>query len=100
MVRGGIKSRDRVSDFGEVYTPKEIVNEMLDMIKEESYDLDKRFLEPSCGNGNFLLGIIERKLDTALKSPKEDLGRNIFRAVASVYGIDILEDNIAEAKKK
>lgn len=93
-------SKDRVDLYGEVFTPPEIVKEMLDLVKEESYKLDATFLEPACGNGNFLVEILERKLKTAKELGVEDFDRNVFIAVSSIYGIDILGDNVEEAKER
>ena len=61
-----VKSKERVSGFGEVFTNKREVNAMLDLVKEESYRVDSRFLEPACGTGNFLVAILDRKLVTSL----------------------------------
>ena len=94
------ESIDRVSDCGEVLTPENIVNEMLDLVKNESYRIDSKFLEPSCGDGNFLVKILERKLETASKLDKENFDKNIFIAVSSIYGIDIIPINIGMAKKR
>ncbi len=100
MWNEGIKSKERVAQFGEVYTPENIVNDMLDLVKEESERLESTFLEPACGDGNFLVKILERKLKTASEKPLEDFDRNVFIAVSSIYAIDILKDNIAEAKDR
>lgn len=95
-----IKSGDRVKDHGEVYTPEHIVKDMLDLVKEESYRLESKFLEPSAGNGNFLVEILRRKLETAKGLGLESLDRNTFIAVASIYAIDILSDNVKQAKDR
>lgn len=100
MWHESIKSKERVSQFGEVFTPENIVDDMLDLVKDESYRLDSTFLEPACGDGNFLVKILERKLQTTSKMPIEDFDRNVFIAVSSIYAIDILKDNIAEAKDR
>ena len=96
----GIKSKHRVATFGEVFTPDNIVNDMLDLVKDDSYKLDSTFLEPACGNGNFLIPILERKLQTASKLSLEDFDRNVFIALSSIYAIDIQKDNIEEAKER
>ena len=100
MVNGSIKSKTRVSKFGEVYTPEHIVNAMLDLVKEESYRIDSKFLEPACGNGNFLVRILERKLEAASRMGLENFDRNLFIAVSSIYAVDILKDNVKEAKER
>ncbi len=99
MVCEGIKSKERVAQFGEVYTPANIVNDMLDLVKDESYKLDSTFLEPACGNGNFLVEILRRKLVTASEN-MQNYDRNILQAICSIYAIDILHDNITEAKQR
>jgi len=100
MVNGGIKSKERVSKLGEVFTPEHIVKDMLDLVKDESYRIDSNFLEPACGNGNFLVEILRRKLKTAGEQSKEDYNKNVFIAVSSIYAIDIMPDNIKEAKDR
>ena len=100
MCNDGIKSKERVAQFGEVYTPENIVKDMLDLVKDESYRIDSTFLEPACGNGNFLVEILSRKLETAEKLDKQDYDKNVFIAVSSIYAIDILEDNIQESKAR
>lgn len=89
-----IKSKKRVKDFGEVFTPKHIVQDMCSLIPPEMYSIEKTFLEPACGNGNFLLEILERKL----KNCHNEIEVKI--AVESIYGIDIQEDNVLEARQR
>ena len=92
-----IKSRQRVADHGEVFTNPREVNAMLDLVRDESFRFDSRFLEPACGDGNFLIEILRRKLSLlqGLKSQTEWEFQSLI-AVGSCYGIDILPDN-AEA---
>ena len=92
-----IKSRQRVADHGEVFTNPREVNAMLDLVRDESYRLDSRFLEPACGDGNFLIEILRRKLSflKEIKSQTEWEFKSLI-AIGSCYGIDILPDN-AEA---
>ncbi len=92
-----VKSVDRVRDHGEVLTAKREVEAMLDLVKNESERIDSRFLEPACGDGNFLVAILERKLKTVIsryKSKKADFEVQMLSALSSIYGIDLLEDNI------
>ena len=98
-VESGIKSKQRVSEHGEVYTPEWMVSKILDTTKEESYKIETKYLEPSCGNGNFLVQILDRKLHTLKENGKLDL-HNIAVAVSNIYGIDILFDNICESKNR
>ena len=98
-----IKSRKRVQDHGEVFTNPREVNAMLDMVKQETERIESRFLEPACGDGNFLIEIIRRKMAVVkaryAKSPSE-YERYAFLAVSSIYGVDILADNVGECRKR
>ncbi len=94
-----IKSKERVAAHGEVFTAEREVNAMLDLVKQETERIDSRFLEPACGTGNFLVKILERKLDVVKKKYRRsslDFERNSILALSSIYGVDILADN-AEA---
>lgn len=96
-----IKSKQRVSDHGEVFTPEWLVDAMLDLVKDESERLDSRFLEPACGSGNFLTIIIKRKLATVeIKYAKSEFDRQHYAVLSlmCIYGIELLEDNIEECK--
>lgn len=96
-----IKSKKRVADHGEVFTPPWLVERMLDLVKGESERIDSRFLEPACGSGNFLVRILQRKLDTVeLKYGRSRFDKHIYGlvALASCYGIELLADNIAECR--
>ena len=61
---GLVKSKQRVADHGEVFTPSWMVEDMLNLVKTESERIDSRFLEPACGSGNFLKSVLKRKLTT------------------------------------
>ena len=92
-----IKSKQRVKDHGEVFTQEREVNAMLDLVKSETERLESRFLEPACGNGNFLAPILERKLTIVKKkygSSQSEFERMAFFAVSSIYGVELLQDNI------
>lgn len=90
-----IKSKERVKDFGEVYTAEREVKAMCDLIPPEIWEnIDSTFLEPSCGNGNFIIAILARKLSRC-KNEAE-----VIRAYNSIWGIDILPDNCEETKKR
>ncbi|HEX9987873.1 MAG TPA: DNA methyltransferase [Chloroflexia bacterium] len=96
-----IKSKQRVADHGEVFTPPWLVEAMLDLVKDETERIDSRFLEPACGSGNFLIRILQRKLAAVeLKFGKSDFERRHYAllAVMCTYGIELLEDNIAECR--
>ncbi|MDB4452339.1 hypothetical protein N9129_03925 [Akkermansiaceae bacterium] len=92
------KSKQRVADHGEVFTPEWMVEEMLDLVKCETERIDSRFLEPACGDGNFLVKVLQRKLAAVeLKYGKSDFERRHFAllGVMCIYGIELLPDNIA-----
>ena len=98
-----VKSRQRVINHGEVYTSRRVVEAMLDMVKPETERIDSRFLEPACGHGNFLTAILERKLDVVEKKygrRRVEFERYCTSAAGSVYGIDLLEDNVIEARER
>ena len=96
-----IKSRQRVADHGEVFTNPREVNAMLDLVRDESYRLDSRFLEPACGDGNFLIEILRRKLSLLkdIKSQIEWEFKSLI-AVGSCSGIDILPDNAEACRER
>jgi hypothetical protein len=96
-----VKSKKRVADHGEVFTPGWMVEAMLDLVKEESERIDSRFLEPACGSGNFLVQVLRRKLAAVeIKFGKSDFERGHFAlfALMCIYGIELLADNIAECR--
>ena len=98
-----VKSRERVRNHAEVYTPKHIVDSMLDLVKNETERIDSRFLEPACGDGNFLAAVLQRKIEVISKKYKgnqTEFELNSVIAVGSIYGVDILEDNIMECRKR
>ena len=96
-----IKSKRRVADHGEVFTPRWLVEKMLDLVKGEAERIDSRFLEPACGSGNFLVPVLQRKLVAVeAKYGKSDFERRHYALLATmcIYGIELLEDNIAECR--
>src|SRR5579863_10165885 len=98
-----VVSRKRVTDHGEVYTAKREVNSMLDLVKQETTRIDSRFLEPACGTGNFLTEILERKLRVVEKrygKSRLEYERYAILAVSSIYGIDILADNVRDCRQR
>jgi hypothetical protein len=97
------KSRTRIRDHGEVFTPDFIVNDMLNLVKHETERIDSRFLESACGDGNFLIKILEKKLEIVENKYKKnqfDYERNSLIAVSSIYGIELLDDNVEEGRKR
>lgn len=98
-----VVSRERVSNHGEVYTASREVNAMLDLVKQETERIESRFLEPACGTGNFLAEVLERKLrvaETRYGKSQLEYERYAVIAISSIYGIDILEDNAIECRKR
>lgn len=96
-----IKSKQRVADHGEVFTPEWLVEAMLDLVKDETERLDSRFLESACGSGNFLTKILKRKLATVeIKYSKSEFDRKHYAVLSlmCIYGIELLKDNIIECK--
>jgi len=97
-----VRSRQRVSDHGEVFTPRWVVEEMLNLVKDESERIDSRFLEPACGSGNFLRIVLERKLSTVAakygKSEFEKQHHSLF-SLMCIYGFELLADNVAECRE-
>jgi len=85
------KSPQRVKELGEVFTPTKLVNEMLDKLPSECWLPDRKFFEPSCGNGNFLVAILQRKLDA---------GHSHIQALSTIWGVDIMKDNVIESRKR
>ena len=98
-----VKSKKRVTDHGEVFTNQREVNAMLDLVKHETERIDSRFLEPACGDGNFLAEVLRRKLavvDSRYSKSQVEWERYSVIAVSSIYGVDILEDNAAECRDR
>lgn len=98
-----VKSRERVTQHGEVFTAEREVNAMLDLVKDETERIDSRFLEPACGDGNFLAEILRRKLSVVNKQYGKNLPdyeRYSILALSSIYGVDLLEDNIEDCRER
>ncbi|PIR17175.1 MAG: restriction endonuclease subunit M [Deltaproteobacteria bacterium CG11_big_fil_rev_8_21_14_0_20_49_13] len=98
-----VVSKKRVADHGEVYTAKREVNAMLDLVKQETERIDSRFLEPTCGDGNFLAEVLERKLlivENRYGKNQPEFERYAVVAISSLYGIDILGDNVSKCKAR
>lgn len=98
-----VVSKQRVSDYGEVMTGEREVDAMLDLVKAETRRIDSRFLEPACGTGNFLSSILERKLEVVEKKYKRsqiEYERYSLLALSSIYGIEILPDNVKMCRNR
>jgi len=96
-----VKSKQRVADHGEVFTPPWMVEAMLDLVMDETERIDARFLEPACGSGNFIVQILRRKLVAVeFKYGKSDFERRHYAlyGLMCIYGIELLADNIAECR--
>lgn len=98
-----VKSRKRVTDHGEVFTAQREVNAMLDLVKQETERIDSRFLEPACGTGNFLVEILKRKLavvEQRYAKSQLEYERYAILAISSIYGVDILQDNVQTCRDR
>lgn len=98
-----IKTKKRVIDHGEVFTQDREVNGMLDLVKNETERLDSRFLEPACGSGNFLVEVLNRKLAVLkqkYKKSQPEYEKYGVIVISSVYGVDLLEDNVEECRDR
>ena len=98
-----IISRQRVAERGEVFTAEREVNAMLDLVANECLRPDSRFLEPACGNGNFLTAILKRTLSELRRKYKNspyDYEKQAIVAIGSLYGVDIMRDNVEECRER
>lgn len=96
-----VKSRQRVADHGEVFTPAWLVDEMLDLVGEDAVRVDARILEPACGSGNFLVAALTRKLGTVqARYGSNDFAKRHYGLLAlmCIYGVELLADNAAECR--
>ena len=102
MAQKQIVSKRRVAEHGEVFTNPREVNAMLDLVKQETERIDSRFLEPACGKGAFIAEVLNRKLQIVAKKYKKsqwEYEKYAVLAISSIYGIDILEDNVADCRQ-
>ena len=98
-----IKSKQRVANHGEVFTAEREVKAMCDLVKDETERIDSRFLEPTCGDGNFLVEILKRKLNVLKKNYKKsqnDFEKYSVIAVGSIYGVELLSDNAKTCRQR
>ena len=98
-----IKSKERVRTRGEVFTAAREVNAMLDLVKDETENIDSTFLEPACGDGNFLDEVLRRKLAVCKKrygKSAADYEKMSFLACTTLYGVDIMADNVARCRER
>ncbi len=96
-----VRSKQRVEEHGEVFTPEWLVADMLDLVRDEAERIDSRFLEPACGSGNFLLVVLRRKLaavDARYASSGFERQHYALLGLMCIYGIELLADNIAECR--
>ncbi len=103
MVKSQTKSKERVREHGEVFTAEREVKAMCDLVKDETERIDSRFLEPACGDGNFLAEILTRKLEVVKRKYKKstlDYEKNAVLAISSVYGVDIMQDNVLTCRDR
>ena len=98
-----IKSKSRVTDHGEVFTSEREINSMLDLVKDETENITSRFLEPACGDGNFLAEILTRKLrvvESRYRASQSEWERYSIIALSSIYGVEYLEDNVISCRAR
>ena len=98
-----VKSKKRVADHGEVFTAEREVKAMCDLVEDQCNQISTRFLEPACGDGNFLAEILSRKLSKVTAQYRRssyDWERNSLLALGSLYGVDILSDNCETCRKR
>lgn len=97
-----IKSKERVKDLAEVYTNEREVNAMLDLVNDEAIKIDSKFLEPACGNGNFLIKILERKIKTVAEKYRNEEEYMFYslKALSCIYAIDICPENVQESRER
>ena len=103
MAAKQVKSKKRVADHGEVFTAEREVKAMCDLVADECLRIDSRFLEPACGDGNFLAEILSRKLDVVTRRYKKspyDYERNALLALGSLYGVELLQDNTVACRTR
>lgn len=103
MVRKQIKTKERVQNHGEVFTNEREVKAMCDMVDHETKRIDSRFLEPACGDGNFLAEILTRKLKIVKDKYKKsfiDYEKQSIIVISSLYGVDILIDNVVSCRER
>ena len=109
MAEKQVKSKQRVADHGEVFTAEREVNAMLDLVKQETERVNSRFLEPACGDGNFVVEILRRKLEAAKKRstpPRKkkplplEFEKQSVIAMASIYGVDLMMDNVIACRER
>lgn len=96
-----VKSKQRIANHGEVFTPAWMVDNMLNLVMHESERIDSRVLEPACGSGNFLIPVLARKLATVqLRHGKSEFEKRHLAlfALMCIYGIELLGDNTAECR--
>lgn len=100
MMDKQIKSRERVASHGEVFTADKEVRAMCDLVNDEAVDLNAKILEPACGEGNFLLEILQRRLNALAVDGANNFELNSLIALSNLYGIDILPDNVKACREK
>ena len=92
-----------MADHGEVFTAEREVKAMCDLVSDECLRIDSRFLEPACGDGNFLAEILTRKLTVVTQKYKRnpvDYEKNALLALGSLYGVELLADNVAACRER
>jgi SAM-dependent methyltransferase len=91
MIDDIYRSEERIKQNGEVFTPMPLVYEILDKLPPEVWHKDKTFLDNSCGDGNFLEGVLRRKVEKGIK---------VLKALSTIYGVDLMPDNVLHARQR
>jgi len=103
LIRSQVVSKQRVADHGEVMTGQREVDSMIGMVEQEALRIESRFLEPACGDGNFLADVLQRKLSVVERryaKSQLEYERYAVLAISSIYGIDILQDNVEQCRQR
>lgn len=92
MKKAIYKTHKRIKDYGEIFTPQKLVCLMLDIIPNPFWtSAEKTFLDPACGDGNFLVEVVERKIRH---------GSTPLQALQTTYGVDLMQDNVRECRRR
>lgn len=92
-----MRSIERKNELGEVFTPPALIKEIISNMREDSFNIDKTFLDPTCGNGNILIYVLQYKFKIHRDKLNEDI---VLRILSSIYGVDIMPDNVLDSRKR
>ena len=92
-----MRSIERKNELGEVFTPPTLIKEIISNMREDSFNIDKTFFDPTCGNGNILIYVLQYKFKIHRDKLNEDI---VLRILSSIYGVDIMPDNVLDSRKR